>query len=79
MTEREIKSNLCYYDLRNPDCLYSEQELKEYKEIWQREAKKRGLQHYCSCENCFYGLTELAEEIIKLKNEKESNENNLRL
>lgn len=49
MTQEEIKSNLCYYDGRNPD--YIEGEKKEE----------------CYCDNCFYGRTQLAEELLKLK------------
>ena len=50
MTEEEIKEELCYYDPRSP--YYS----KPYKDY-----NKKG----CSCENCFYGRTRMAEELLK--------------
>jgi len=51
MTNKEILSNLCAYDKRNP----------ENQSDW-GEAKTP-----CYCDNCFYGRTELAEYILKLK------------
>ena len=62
MTEQEIKENLCYYDLRNPDntAIYgmTKEEIKE--EGYGNHAKKD-----CSCDNCFYGRTKMAEELLK--------------
>lgn len=58
MEKEKILENLCYYDSRNPDCTLDEDEIKERKT---RKPK-------CSCDNCFYGRTELAEEILKLLN-----------
>ena len=61
--KNNIKESLCYYDLRNPDntAIYglTEEEIKE--EGYKNQAKKD-----CSCDNCFYGRTRLAEEIIIL-------------
>jgi len=62
MTDEEIKSNLCYYDLRNPDGVsildpYAIDEFKPYG-----NHPKEG----CACDNCFYGRARLAEEIIKI-------------
>lgn len=64
MTDEQIKSNLCYYDLRNPDgvsilepCSYVTEEFKTYG-----NHPKEG----CACDNCFYGRAKLAEEIIKI-------------
>lgn len=54
MEKAFILSNLCSYDLRNPNCCFTEEEIKEYKPI------------NCSCDNCFYGRTELAIEILRL-------------
>lgn len=48
---KEIYSNLCYYDKRNP----------YYVEDSETYSTK------CYCDNCFYGRRELAEEILKLK------------
>lgn len=58
MELNKILENLCYYDKRNPDCTMDEEDIAERK---QRKPK-------CSCDNCYYGRTELAEEILKLKN-----------
>lgn len=51
MNIQEIYSNLCYYDKRNPD----------YVEHTAPLSSK------CYCDNCFYGRTELAREILKTK------------
>lgn len=61
MKVAEIASNLCYYDLRNPD---------GYKDLYDPEDDKdigAYAQKDCSCDNCFYGRTKLAEYILKLK------------
>lgn len=64
MTIEEIKSNLCYYDLRNPDGIkdslseefgYDEEEIKSHGEFARKD---------CTCDNCYYGRTELAEELL---------------
>jgi hypothetical protein len=63
MTQEEILSNLCYYDLRNPDGVINDDyvddhfasELGEYSQV------------DCYCDNCFYGRTKLAEYILNLK------------
>lgn len=51
MKDEEVKSNLCSYNPRNPD--YDE-EFAPAKDL-------------CFCDNCFYGRTKLAEEILNLK------------
>ena len=62
MTEQEIKEELCYYDSRNPDVVgiygMTDEELKE--DGYGNHAKKD-----CSCDNCFYGRTKMAEELLK--------------
>jgi hypothetical protein len=50
MDIEEIKSNLCYYDDRNPN----RDKLTE---------KKEGK---CFCDNCFYGRDELANAMLKI-------------
>jgi hypothetical protein len=63
MTIKEVSTRLCYYDLRNPDGIkeaMSEEEIKELELT--TKARKN-----CNCDNCFYGRTKLAEEIIKLR------------
>lgn len=61
MDIKEIYSNLCYYDKRNP--YYTEDSESYYSK--------------CVCDNCFYGRTSLAEEILKLKNKLDTGQNTL--
>jgi hypothetical protein len=58
--EKEILTNLCYYDLRNPDGIketlseefgYDKEEIASYGEFSKLD---------CGCDNCFYGRTKLA-------------------
>ena len=51
MTLDEIKSNLCYYDKRNPNYI----------------EPACGKPDDCYCDNCFRGKTYLAEELLTLK------------
>jgi hypothetical protein len=53
MTNKEVLSNLCYWDERNPVGVTS-----------QENEGKRTKQ--CFCDNCFYGRTKLAEYILEL-------------
>jgi hypothetical protein len=64
MDLKNIQSRLCYYDKRNPDSLADEDEMEYHKS---KLIEGKG----CSCDNCFYGRTELAEEILRL-NSKEN-------
>ena len=64
MKMKDIASNLCYYDKRNPDNNLDVMDLDD-NEI---EAAKKD----CHCDNCFYGRTKLAEYIIKLKGQLNS-------
>ena len=61
MTEQEIKEKLCNYDLRNPDGVVSYLDADEIKEEGYGNYKKEN----CSCDNCYYGRTKLAEELLK--------------
>jgi hypothetical protein len=65
MKHSEILSNLCYYDKRNPDCTADNEEIEEHKKMLERASKKIGYEKSCSCDNCFYGRTKLAEELLK--------------
>jgi hypothetical protein len=67
MEKREMLSKLCYYDKRNPDCNLTNKELKEHKERVTRLAKEANCDETCYCDNCFYGRTKLAEELLKTK------------
>lgn len=53
MEENEILENLCCYDTRNP-----------FKIEVEEDEKPKGK---CFCDNCFYGRSKLANEILKLK------------
>ena len=55
MDIKDVLSNLCYYDLRNPDCIYTDDEISLYKK------------EICFCDNCFKGKNKLAEEILRLR------------
>lgn len=55
LTLEEIKENLCYNDLRNPNVTIDEETAKEVAEN----------NTDCYCDNCFRGKTELAEELLK--------------
>lgn len=62
MTKQTVKENLCYEDLRNPEIVGTYGMTKE-------EIKEAGYGNHarkdCSCDNCFYGRTVLAEELLK--------------
>lgn len=57
MTEHEILENLCYYDKRNP----------YYNELTDNSEHEYEKRNPCFCDNCFYGRTKLANEILKLR------------
>jgi len=70
MTKKEILQSLCYYDKRNPDCTADDEDIEVHKAQLLRLSKKLGYNTTCSCDNCFYGRTNLAEELLKVLNEK---------
>jgi len=59
-----VFSNLCYYDKRNPDCTADDEDIEDHKQHLLRLSNKLGYTKTCSCDNCFYGRTKLAEYII---------------
>lgn len=63
MTDNEIREKLCYYDLRNPDGISIFASKEEIDEEGYGNHRREG----CSCDNCFYGRTILAEELLKFK------------
>ena len=69
MNASQIASKLCHYDTRNPDGVKSYMSEEEIKEEGYSDKSK----DFCSCDNCFYGRTELAEYIIKLKDNIKTN------
>ena len=66
MTTEEILESLCYYDKRNPDCTADEEDIADHKAQLLRLSKKLGYNKTCNCDNCFYGRTKLAEELLKV-------------
>lgn len=50
---KDILSSLCYYDERNTESSADDEERANKKAI-------------CSCDNCFYGRSSLAEELLRL-------------
>jgi hypothetical protein len=65
----KVETRLCTYDIRNPDGAITwatEEEIKE-EQLFIKSHER------CSCDNCFYGRTPLAELILELqKHIKES-------
>ena len=53
----DVLRALCAYDSRHPD----------YESLYWDEDPKPTPQPNCCCDNCFYGRTELANEIIRLR------------
>ncbi len=66
MTTEEILQSLCYYDKRNPDYTADDEDIEYHKEQLLRVTKKLGYNKTCSCDNCFYGRTRLADELLKV-------------
>lgn len=64
MIIEEIKSNLCYYDRRNPDFQITEENDYDKEEI---DATGDFARKNCACDDCFYGRSKLAEELLKYK------------
>ncbi len=57
MKQEEILKSLCYYDKRNPDCTADDEEMEAHIALMKKKT--------CTCDNCFYGRTKLAEELLK--------------
>jgi hypothetical protein len=51
-------TNLCYYDKRNPDCSADDEDIEYHKRSLLKKNKT------CSCDNCFYGRSDLTEQLI---------------
>lgn len=58
MKIEELNINLCYNE---DSTIYNQEEIQEHKQRIQEG-------EICYCENCFYGRTELAQEILRLNN-----------
>lgn len=61
-----IETNLCFYDRRNPDFLIKEEYGYDKEEV---DATGNFARKECSCDNCFYRRSKLAEQLI-LKSDK---------
>lgn len=59
MSDEEIKSNLCYYDPKNP--YYN-------LDAYDKEDRPQP-RNECYCDNCFYGRDKLAMQLLELKRE----------
>ena len=51
-------TNLCYYDKRNPDCSVDDEDIEDHKKSLLKKDKT------CSCDNCFYGRSDLTKQLI---------------
>jgi len=59
MSEQEIKSNLCYYDPKNPN-----KNLNTYEDEDRPQPREK-----CYCDNCFYGRDKLAMQLLEVIHE----------
>lgn len=59
MTIQEIYERLCYYDLRNSNGV------KDCQDLYENGVFGNHKKEDCMCDNCFYGRTKLAEELLK--------------
>jgi len=64
MTETEVFKNLCILDKRNPNHggLYYH---------FNPEDERSLPRPHCACQNCFFGRNRLALEILRLREERE--------
>ncbi len=63
MNKTQILEKLCYYDARNPNGVIDEFDGAEIIESHKRQMLKPHA--YCSCDNCFYGRDEMAQNMLK--------------
>lgn len=57
-------TKLCYYDRRNPDFSIKEEYGYDKEEV---EATGNFAKKDCACDNCFYGRSQLTEQLIKFQ------------
>ena len=69
MTNEEVRTKLCYYDLRNQDGIAQYQKDKELYGFDDDDFKDLGnfAKKDCACDNCFYGRHKLADHILKIQ------------
>ncbi len=71
MELEKLKKELCYYDNRNPDNCVDKSDLTE-SELNKPQIKFEDYATVlCSCDNCFYGRTELADYILNIMTKQE--------
>jgi hypothetical protein len=63
MEEDSVKEKLCYHDRRNPHFAIKEENGYDIEEV---NATGNYSKEDCYCDNCFYGRSNLAEEILRL-------------
>ena len=57
-------TKLCFYDRRNPDFSIKEEYGYDKEEV---EATGNFAKKDCACDNCFYGRSQLTEQLIKFQ------------
>lgn len=72
MRQKEILSNLCAYDEKNPNNVLSPLSEKDDPEKCKQIEGEDFASEGCKCDNCFYGRTKLATFILKLLKEKDN-------
>jgi len=60
-------TKLCFYDRRNPDFQIKEEYGYDKEEV---EATDNYSKKDCACDNCFYGRSDLTEQLILQQEEK---------
>lgn len=61
VSEREIKSELCYYAPENPNNNLGAYEDEDYPQP----------RNECSCDNCFYGRDKLAMQLLQARDQRD--------
>ena len=69
MTNKEVSTYLCYYDLRNVEGVSQFKDNPEVYGMDEEDFKSLGpyAKKDCCCDNCFYGRHKLANYILKLQ------------
>lgn len=64
----DIVESLCDYDLRRKDGYWDERKIADFENGNLESYEIAFPDKHCCCNNCVYGLSELANEILRLKN-----------
>ncbi len=65
-----ILEKLCYYDSRNPNTIVNLENLSQEELSYNQVEGEDFANKDCSCDNCFYGKTKLANELVKMYEKK---------